>query len=136
MSPLIAEIEHYLNTVPRRACDTEEVGAFTCYYRRDALIPELSYARPARPLPNKPGLLDEEIQGVRQAFHRQGRTARFEFIAEQVPDFASSLPRNGFQTPQMRPLMVISPDTFRSVSPSSEVTIYRAAAADTRAISL
>ena len=107
---LLRRIDDYLNAMPRPACDVEQVGPFTLFFRRDSSLPEISYARPTAPLS---GDLRAEIAEVRAAFRRRSRVCRWEFLADLAPVLPAWLRENGFPEPQPRPLMVVTPATFR-----------------------
>lgn len=107
---LLHRIDQYLNTAPRPACDIEQAGPFTLFFRRDSLIPELSYARPTAPLSDD---LREAISEVRAAFARRNRVCRWEFIADLADGLAVQLVQQGFPEPLPRPLMVVTRETFQ-----------------------
>ena len=107
---LLQNIDSYLDAAPRTACDVERLGPFTLFFRRDSAMLELSYARPAVPLPT---LEAEDIDQIRAAFAKRGRTCRWEFLADLVPQFPELLVQHGFPPPIPRPLMVVTKETFR-----------------------
>lgn len=107
---LLHKIETYLDAAPRAACDVEQLGPFTLFFRRDSPLLELSYARPCVPLP---ALESGDIEQVRAAFAKRGRTCRWEFLADLVPQFPDLLVQHGFPPPLPRPLMVVTQEMFR-----------------------
>lgn len=107
---LLQQIDRYLNTVPRPACDVEEIGPFTLFFRRDSPMPELSYARPTAPSPSG---LREHIAEIRAAFAARNRVCRWEFLADLSPEFPKLLVQQGFPDPIPRPLMVVTRETFQ-----------------------
>src|SRR5438270_12515972 len=109
MDKRVKQIDQYLNTVPRGACDTREVGPFTLFFRRTSDMPFLSYARPTRPLS---GDLGRPIEEVREAFHAKNRVPRWEWIAELAPGLAEPLVAAGLPKPELRPLMVGTPASY------------------------
>jgi ribosomal protein S18 acetylase RimI-like enzyme len=102
---LLQRIDTYLNTIPRAACDIEQVEPFTLFFRRDSVLPELSYARPTARLS---GDLKAEIAAVRAAFAARSRVCRWEFLADLFPTLPESLMQSGFPEPLPRPLMVVT----------------------------
>lgn len=110
---LLQRIDAYLNAAPRAACDVEQVGPFTLFFRHASPMPALNYARPSALLM---GDLREDIDHVRAAFARRGLVCRWEFLADLVQDFRGILIQNGFPEPIPRPLMVVTRETFRPES--------------------
>jgi ribosomal protein S18 acetylase RimI-like enzyme len=73
-------------------------------------MPEISYARPAD---HGAAVQDSDVAAVRAAFAQRKRRCRWEFIQDLTPDLPAILERNGFPACIPRPLMVVTPESFR-----------------------
>ncbi|HEY3265371.1 MAG TPA: GNAT family N-acetyltransferase [Armatimonadota bacterium] len=114
--PLLRKIDSYLNEVAGSASDTVQVGPFRAFFRRDSLMPELSYARPTARLDDD---ARDGIRRVRAACAERGRACRWEFLPDLHPGFAEMLTAEGFPEPALRPLMAVEQEDFRAETLSS-----------------
>ncbi len=124
---MIARIQAQLRASAETYFTTVAAPPFTCFFNPDSASPYANYAIPNGRFTSKPS---KALANLRTVFANHQRQPRFEFLADFAPELALILQQNGFVAEDRTQLMVCTPETFRPVLPSPELSIHQIVAAD------
>ncbi|MEU9045777.1 MULTISPECIES: GNAT family N-acetyltransferase [unclassified Kitasatospora] len=104
--PLLDEIEHYYDAVPRSAARTEDFGPLTLFVRKG----ETGWHYYARPTlgHDGPAATAEDVRRVLDRQRELGVPEAFEWVAEQNPELRAAVEAAGL-TVHEHPLLVLGP---------------------------
>lgn len=115
-------LQAYIRKAAALTHDVVEAPPFVLFFNPHDDLRYYNYGAPLEPVNQ---LAEETVARLRAAFAAHNRLLRFEFIAEAAPALAAVFAAAGLVEEGRNPLLVCTPDTFRSAAEVPGLAIHR-----------